>query len=264
VPAGVDKRRGRCRSGWRVPSAVVVAVVALAGCGGSSPQRGAGQPSGTIRYLGGAYTLASDRVPQGAEFSIIGQRYRFWRHDYLELTIHFADPAQVTVGGSGSGGSDVLEANDEEGCEVHPFAIFDGVLSQPGAGVLLRGDGRPFHTHRVALPAALHTDGVLVYGTTTGSRLGVELLSHANTGERISQPVSGSYSRPGPCSAWARERAQRAHSARAIAGTTRCLRRRGLTLIPPPYATPYLATRRRCVKEAELPLRGHAGGSPGD
>jgi hypothetical protein len=233
----------------------VVAVVGLGGCGASIRHRDASQQNRVIKYFGGAYTLASDRVPEGAAFSIIGQRYRFWGHDYLELKVHFIDPARVDAGGGGSEGWEGLDTNQETGCEVEPFTIFYGVLMQPRDGVLLHGNGRPFRTRKVALPAALDTHGVLVYGTTTGSSLRVELLLRTRTGKLKREFVSNSYERPGSCSTWNKERAHRARMASLMAETSLCLRRSDFTLIPPPYATPYLAAYRQCSKEAERTFR---------
>jgi hypothetical protein len=255
------KLSGRCQLGGRRFAVVVLAVMGLGGCGGSSPvHRGSAsvlcggavrlpfevplassEHEGPNRCLGDAYTLAFDQVPEGAEFAIIGQRYTRAGHDYLSLTIEFMSPGEVEVGGGGSGDTEVLESNNEEGCEVKPFGIFYGVLTKPGDSVVLRDHRKKFRTREVDLPAVLDTSGVLVYGTTTGSRLGVELDGKL---------VGESYARPGPCFAWGRQRAHRACLLKLTAATDRCLRRGGFTLRPPQHATPYLAARRECSMEA--------------
>lgn len=272
MPVGVGKAEGRRRPGRWPCVAAIVTIMGLGGCGGSTQVRraptavgrnsstcdGAINPlelppfplagpehRGATRCLGGAYRLAVDRVPEGAEFAIIGQRYTRAGHDYLSLSTHFENPGEVDRGGSGTGGggpgSGLLEANHEEGCEIHPYAIFYGILTRPSDSVVLRGDGRRFPTRRAALPASLHTAGVLVYGTAAGSRLRVELDGVL---------MSGSYSHPGPCFTWGERHAERVRIRGLTALTARCLRRRGLTLLPPRYATPYLATRLRCAEEA--------------
>lgn len=269
MPAGVDQRGGRRRLGRWLRVAAAVAIVGLGGCGGSTQVPGASAPvgrrlntcdgainplealppllsgtehEGPVRCVGGAYTLAVDRVPEGAEFAIIGQRYTRAGHDYLSLTVHFANPGEVEEGGRGSGGgSAVLEQYDEDGCEIHPFAIFYAILTRPTDSVILRSDGQAFPTRQAALPTLLHTAGVLVYGTTTGPWLGVEL-------DGVLESESGSH--PGSCYSWEERRAERARITRRTALTARCLRKRGFTLLPPKYATPYLAARVKCAEEA--------------
>jgi hypothetical protein len=187
------------RRGWfttGVGLAVGALLLACSGCGGSASHgsaatrgsvathRSAATHSGTIKYLGGASRIVTAKVPAGPAYSIVGQRYLFWGRDYLELRVHFAEPARVQEGGSSwRQGPETLEWGTQTGCEVHPFVISYGVLKATEDAVFTRISGRLVALRRASLPAALHTSGALVYGSSSRSLGG--LIVETRTGKPI-------------------------------------------------------------------------------
>ncbi|MGH2833762.1 MAG: hypothetical protein ACRDK2_13390, partial [Solirubrobacteraceae bacterium] len=166
-----------------VLTAGVFAAMALvvSGCGGSSAHRRPGTSASerTIKYLGGPYTLASDRVPEGAAFSIAGQRYSFWGHDYIELTVNYAKPERVEEGNSGWQSGEVLELGTHAGCEGHPFTILNGILKAPQDTVFLSIAGKSIALRKTDLPPGLGYHGALVYGIAPKSQYSVLIRTPA-------------------------------------------------------------------------------------
>jgi|GEM_PF-6016232 hypothetical protein len=162
-------------------------MLAVYGCGGSHAhdKRSSGSLS-PIKYLGSTYTLASGRVPEGAAFSILARRYRFWGRYYVELSVRYATPGQVEEGGSTWGGGEVLEWGTHTGCQGHRFAIINGILKAPEDSVSLRAAGELTLLRKTALPAALHYRGALVYGVAPSSRYA--LLVRTPAGKSVEEP----------------------------------------------------------------------------
>ena len=117
----------------------------------------------TLKFLpGGIRTIVKDKAPGGAVFSIIGERYSFLGG------IHFALKVEIKNGGGGSESAsgqkpNVLSTALWTGCQPQPYAIVYGLLKAPRDTVLARVSGTLHTLRHAALPASLHTKGVLVY-----------------------------------------------------------------------------------------------------
>jgi hypothetical protein len=277
---------------------VGVLLLACSGCGGSTShgsaatQKGAATyrrvatNSGTIKYLGGPHGIVSDKLPSGSAFSISGQRYLFMGHHHLEVRVHFADPAQIKEGGSNwSQGSGGLEWGAQTGCEGHPFVIVYGLLRAPNDSAFTRISGKLIEYRKAALPASLHTNGALFYGTSSSSVGGLTILSP--TGQPLANQSSGLIIEPsgGVCShhqgtpaALNRfphllNRLPRLRS--AVAQIAQCMRRQGFDVTGPNTSkrgpllnthgintgsARYMGARRACGKEVLRGLRGSGNG----
>ncbi len=247
--------------------AAAMALV-LCGCGGSSGahhRHGATASERAIKYLGGQYTLASDRVPEGAAFSILGQRYRFWGQNYIELTVRYAKPGQVEEGGRGWQGGEVLEWGTQAGCQHSPFAIFNGILKAPQDEVFLRTAGKLVAMRKAQLPPGLGYRGALVYGIAPMSSYSV--LIRTPSGRTINEAVGVSFGessevcRHTPSAR--REAAIRSKRLRPLlAVIAGCMRRKGFDLTGPTaaglklqahgidtHSPAFLAARRSCLTD---------------
>ena len=216
----------------------VAMELVVSGCGGSSAhQRHRTSASErTIKYLGDTYTLASDRVPEGAAFSIAGQRYRFWGHDYIELTVNYAKPEQVEEGGSGWQGGDVLEWGTHTGCEGHPFAILDGILKAPQDTVFLSVAGKLIALRKTDLPPGLGYHGALVYGIAPKSQYSVLIRTPA--GKLVNESSGVEFVEPSGVCHQAQQASRRGATERAtlhpvLVGIADCLRRKGFDVTAP-------------------------------
>jgi hypothetical protein len=159
---------------------VVVLSLVFSGCGGSSSHKGAATRSGTIKYLGHAHSIVSDALPSGSAFTIVGQRYLFMGHHYLELRAHFAEPARVKEGSaSWAQGPDEIEWGTQTGCDVRPFVIVYGLLKAPDETAYTRIAGKLVALQKVSLPVSLDTTGALFYGTPSNSVSGLVIQPHA-------------------------------------------------------------------------------------
>lgn len=159
-------------------------VLGGVGCGGSradhtrSPQPGA--INGPIKYLGSAQTIVRSVVPGGPVYSIVGQRYRFSDHEYLELTIHYAEPQRVREGSSfHSTDTETVEWGMTSGCERRPFVIVYGVLKEADDVVLARRSHKLVPFKRAPLPPLLHYGGTLVYDASSKSSITPIVRTHA-------------------------------------------------------------------------------------
>jgi hypothetical protein len=253
--------------------ALAVALV-VCGCGGSSAHRhGATASEQTIEYLGGAYTLASDTAPEGAAFSIAGQRYRFWGHDYIEVTVHYTKPGQVEEGGSGWQSGEVLEWGTHTGCEGHPFAILDGILKAPQDTVFLSVAGKLIALRKTDLPSGLDYHGALVYGIAPKSQYSVLIRTPA--GEVINESSGIRFGESsGVChqaqQASRRGAIQRASLPHIFVAIASCLRHDGFDVTAPSahglrfdthgintHSPSFLAARRSCLTAETHVFGGH-------
>jgi hypothetical protein len=254
--------------------AVGVLLILFSGCGGSGSRKSASFPTGTIKYLGGAHNIVSGKLPAGAPFSIVGQRYLFMGHHYLELRAHFAKPAQAKEGSSDwSRGSGGLEWGTTSVCDVRPFVIVYGLLKPPNYTAYTQIDGKLVEFQKAPLPGSLHTTGALFYGTSSSpvrgliirSRTGQPLANASNL--LIIEPSEGVCGHSRHPSA---ELHRLTHLRHAIAQIAQCLRRHGFDVTNPnltepgpvfnTHATntksaPYIAAKATCVKEALPALR---------
>jgi hypothetical protein len=127
-----------------------------------------------LKYLpGGRLTLVHAQAPNGPRFSIVAEHYRFLGHAYFEFKVHVAqEPSEGLRGGAGFGGSIFLGPGErpafspEEafGCMPRFYDIIYGLLRPPGASVSVRIAGSLTQLHNVAVPAYLHSGGLLAYG----------------------------------------------------------------------------------------------------
>jgi hypothetical protein len=265
--------------------AVCALLLACSGCGGSGSHKRTAAGSGTIKYLGGIHGIVSDKLPTGSAFSIVGQRYLFMGRHYLEVRVHFADPAQIKEGGSNwSQGSGGLEWGAQTGCQGHPFVIVYGLLKAPNDSAFTRIFGKLVEYRKAALPASLHTSGALFYGTSSGSVGGLTILS--GTGQPLANKSSGLIIEPsgGVCSHHQGTPAlnrfphllnRLPRLRRAVAQIAQCMRRQGFDVTGPSTSgrgallnthgintksARYIAARTSCGKEAVRALRGSGGG----
>jgi hypothetical protein len=250
--------------------ALTAAVLSLvfSGCGGSSSHKEAAASSGTIKYLGHAHDIVSDRLPVGSAFSIVGQRYLFMGHHYLELRVHFAKSARVKEDSSSwARGPDKIEWGTQKVCDVHPFVIVYGLLKASDDTAYRRVAGKLVALRKVSLPASLDTAGALFYGTSPHSVSGLVIHAHAGQSIVTGDPMVSLEAPEGVCRhgrrpATALERLPRLRH--AIAQIAQCLRRHGFDVTNPSLTGPgpvfdthdvdtksaaYIAAKAACVKE---------------
>ena len=257
---------------------VVVLSLVFSGCGGSSSHKGAATRSGTIKYLGHAHSIVSDALPSGSAFTIVGQRYLFMGHHYLELRAHFAEPARVKDGSaSWAQGPDEIEWGTQTGCDVRPFVIVYGLLKAPDETAYTRIAGKLVALQKVSLPVSLDTTGALFYGTPSNSVSGLVIQPHAGQSIVTGDPEMSLAAPTGVCGhsrrpSTALQRLPRLRH--AVARIAQCLRRHGFDVTNPNLAgpgpvfnthgintksAPYIAAKAACVKEV-LPILGAAAG----
>jgi hypothetical protein len=169
------------RAGAITMAGILAAVaVAVAGCGSSHPSGSTRSVSTTssppqpVKFLAhGVRTLAQGTLPSGQRFSISSQHYRFGGRTYLSLSV-------ATRGGGGSGITPAqtpgpIAFGDFGEC-THPSVLLVYGVLRAGRDVValtIHGVVRPLT--RAAIPASLHTGGVLVYGIAlTPARLSVK------------------------------------------------------------------------------------------
>jgi hypothetical protein len=154
-----------------------------------------------IKYLpGGVKTLVRDRVPNGPEFSITGERYRFLGSVYFELKIHVEETSRSRSGGAHIFGvlgrrPGVLDWRIETGCHPHPYVILYSVLKAPGDMVFVRASGKLTAMRRVAIPAIFHAGGSLVY--TTSIAPSSELVIRTPNGQTAAKAPGTTAKTPG-------------------------------------------------------------------
>jgi hypothetical protein len=235
--------------------AIGALLLTLCGCGGASSNSvdGTSQSfqSSSLHWLGSTQTIVSTSVPDGPAYAIIGSRYRFWGRDHLQIGIRFADPWRVADAGRTSGWGEGNVTDDSQllaeelqvttGCQVRPFAIVRGLLTQPGDIVFARAAGRTgrmIRLDQVAMPASLHTRMVVVYGAMPTVPSGFVLRTRAGDWIRLSELSSGRAS-PAGCAgqerAWVDAHFSHAQAGRALADITRCLRGKGFEVGAPDY-----------------------------
>jgi hypothetical protein len=126
-----------------------------------------------LKYLpGGIVRLVHSRVPHGPAFSIVGERYRFLGHVYVQAKAELSGGEGGSSGGmlwsqggvNAPGEGQLFMSQSSEGCEPHPFELVYGLLRNPTDTVLLESAGHLIALPKVAIPRQLHTAGVLVYG----------------------------------------------------------------------------------------------------
>jgi hypothetical protein len=255
-------------------AAVLVAgalSLACSGCGGSRSHKVATTPSGTIEYLGHAHSIVSDTLPTGSAFSIVGQRYLFMGRHYLELTVHFAEPARVQEGSSSwAQGPGRIKWGTQMGCDRRPFVIVYGLLKAPDDAAYARMAGKLVEFQKVSLPASLHTTGALFYGTPSNPVSGLVIRPHAGqpivTGMSVEAPEGACSQGRRPFALLQRLRRLR----RAIVKLAQCLRRHGFDVTNPNLtgpgpafdthgidtkSAPYIAAKTACAKGVLPPLR---------
>jgi hypothetical protein len=123
-----------------------------------------------IKYFpGGIRTLVRGTAPGGTRFSIVGEHYRFLGRVYFDLKVR--TPPGFGGGGGSSGGAilgsgrpPVFSPEESTGCSPHPYDILYGLLKDRRDTVLVRTGGKLTPLRKVRIPAALHAEGVLVYG----------------------------------------------------------------------------------------------------
>lgn len=233
-----------------------VQLLALCGCGGSSPNgvgsASRGFQSSPLHWLGSTQTMVSTRVAGGPAYAIVGSRYRFWGHDYLQVDVRFADPWRVADAGRTSGWGEGSVTGDSRrleeelrvttGCQVHPFAIVHGLLKRPGDlvfALMAGGTGRMVRLDQMALPASLHSSVVLVYGAMPAAPAGFVLRTPAGDWIRLNRLSMGRTS-PAGCTGrertWVDTHFSHAQADHALADITRCLRGKGFEADAPDYA----------------------------
>lgn len=222
--------------------ALALATLALvvAGCGRSNSHRTAAAPS-NIEWVGSTQTIVSSIVSGGPAFSIVGQRYRFWGRMYLQIGLRFTEPWRVGEGSFSSswGGSPLVQeaVNVSDACQVHPFVVMDGLITRSGDTVLAQTDGGAVYLRQVALPASLHWNGVLVYGSAPSSPTG--FLIHTSAGKivRLTQESSGRTVGIGRCDGqepqWVNAHFSPAVASKALAKIVECMRNHGFEVGAP-------------------------------
>lgn len=119
-------------------------------------------------------TIASASVPQGPDFSIVGERSTFAGHTNFELNAEVsveAGAGGILSAASGSseaipspgGRPDPFAQHLRAGCLPHEYAILYGVLREPRDTVLARTSAGLQPLRQVPIPASLHVHGVLAY-----------------------------------------------------------------------------------------------------
>jgi len=126
-----------------------------------------------LKYLpGGRLTLVRAQAPTGPRFSIVAERYRFLGHAYFEFKVHIAEEPSEGPRGAGFGSSiffgpgerPAFSPEEAFGCMPRFYDIIYGLIKPPGASVSVSIAGSLTQLHNVAVPAYLHSGGVLAYG----------------------------------------------------------------------------------------------------
>lgn len=145
-----------------------------------------------VKYFpDGIVRLARESPPQGPSFTIRGEGYRKFGVDHFELKLSVSNETLLF---SNDGGDDFesgvaingmrgFEPHASSGCEPQPYAIVYGLLTSPRDEVLARVSGTLVPLRKVSIPARLHADGALAYGSF--SPLPSELLVRNASGETV-------------------------------------------------------------------------------
>jgi len=152
---------------------VLMGCVAVAGCGTSHPRETAFR-SYPIKYAGnGVRIMVRERLPGGRYVVIAALQYEFMSRHYSRLGLRFESPTRRRlVRAPGWGSVSSLEPGEHapakidvhQSCEdFHERVLADGVLRNPMGTVTAQGHGTAIVLKKVAIPANLRMDGVLVY-----------------------------------------------------------------------------------------------------
>jgi hypothetical protein len=132
-----------------------------------------------VKYVrGGKLTLVRGSAPQGPDFSIVGERYRYAGRLHTNLALGTGPEAPEPEPESEPESTpfarlpralrahelhEPLEFRSTAGCHPHEFAIVFGLLRRPRDTALAEVAGKLVAMTRVRIPASLHMPGVLVY-----------------------------------------------------------------------------------------------------
>ncbi len=267
--------RRRAFSTTSVALVLATASLVISGCGGSGSHRPAFAQRSALKWVGSTQRIVSAKVPDGPAFSIVGQRYRFWGHTYLQIATRFAAPWRVADAGSESGWGDgggversrlfEEEISVTAGCQLRPFVIVRGLLKRSGDAVFARVGGRMVRLSEVSLPLALGSDGVLVYGSASIAPSGFTVRTRS--GLIGLNRLSWSRSNPSGCAGrervWVQAHFGRAHAGEALARIEHCLQQRGFEVGAPdesPFEVRHLRRSKwRQFKAAQQQCRTQAG-----
>jgi hypothetical protein len=115
-------------------------------------------------------TLAHGQIPGGADFAIVGQRYRIFKHIAFELNIEMHPEALAIEGGGVDEGSVELRSRKgpfqprlSTGCHPHEYSIVYGVLDAAHDTVEARVGTKLYRLHHVKIPQSLHVGPGLAY-----------------------------------------------------------------------------------------------------
>jgi hypothetical protein len=121
-------------------------------------------------FLPPRLTLAHGHIPGGADFSIVGQRYRIFKHIEIELNIEMHAEALSIEGGGVDEGSVELRSRKgpfeprlSTGCHPHEYSIVYGVLDAAHDTVEAQVGTKLYLLHHVKIPRSLHAGPVLAY-----------------------------------------------------------------------------------------------------
>ena len=153
-----------------------------------------------VKYVrGGKLTLVRGSAPQGPEFSIVGERYRYAGHLHTKLALGTGPRApepepeseseQIPFGDlpRGSRAHELhelqgpLDYKSTSSCHPHEFAIVFGLLRHPRDAAFAEVAGKLVAMTPVHIPASLHMPGVLVYLASQGSA--EEILVRSPSGQ---------------------------------------------------------------------------------
>jgi hypothetical protein len=114
--------------------------------------------------------LAHGQIPGGADFAIIGQRYRIFKHLEFELTVELTAEALAIEGGEVDEGSVELRSRKgpfeprlATGCHPHEYSVLYGVLDVAHDTVEAQVGTTLYPLRRVKIPRSLHAGPVLAY-----------------------------------------------------------------------------------------------------
>ncbi len=134
-----------------------------------------------VKYVrGGRITLARGKTPQGTDFSIVGERYRYAGALHTALTLGMGAEAGKPEASPEASSEETfvevshgiarahpferpLELESIAGCHPHEYSIVFGLLKRPRDTALAQVAGKLVPMTRVRIPASLHMHGVLVY-----------------------------------------------------------------------------------------------------
>jgi hypothetical protein len=182
---------------------LVLAAVALGGCGGSGAGPAVGHvstaPGAAAVDLGpGVVTVAQLRTPAGKPFTLTLQRISFQGREYICLD---ANTKQATIGGSPPKSSSgdcvaplplslarqrgiIYVRGDPAGCSPRPYQLVWG-LARPDVAVALSSPHGERPAIRRSVPAALRTQADLFYVWAAATPNRLVARDHAGKARRI-------------------------------------------------------------------------------